>query len=683
MKVLKFGGSSVGSSAAMQKVYEIVSESVKTETCVLVVSAMQGVTDALIEIGKLASSGDEIFRDKIKLIETKHFTAVRELISADFQSNVLSQVKLRLNELENLCEGIYLLRELSARTLDRVVSFGELLSSIIISAKFTSENVANVWQDTRKLIKTDSNFGNATVDFQKTDSLIKQFISENPFPLFVCGGFISSDANDVNTTLGRGGSDYTAAIFASALDAKVLEIWTDVSGMMTANPKLVRNAKAVNKISYKEAMELSHFGAKVIYPPTIQPVMSKKIPVLIKNTFASKDEGTLIEAEAKHEKGIATGITSIDSISLLTLEGSGMIGVTGFSKRLFEALSNAKVNVILITQSSSETSTCVGIAEKDAKTAEDAINEAFSNEIDKGKVESAKIEKSLSILALVGDKMREHQGISGKMFSALGHNGVNVRAIAQGSSERNISAVIETKDVKKAVNVIHEAFFESSIKQVNVFIAGIGNVGKKLLTQLSQQATFLEEKLHLNINVVSLANSKGVFFKEDGFLEKNVMKDDLTVKAEELSVADKNQSALTQNSSALTEDLSALTETLSAPAENLSVADLNANSPYLTSKSIDDLIISKNLRNSVFVDVTASEDVASMYENLLKKSVSVVACNKVAASSAFENYAHLKDLAREYSTKFLFETNVGAGLPIINTLNDLISSGDTINEIQA
>lgn len=634
MKVLKFGGSSVGSSAAMQKVYEIVSESAKAETCVLVVSAMQGVTDALIEVGKLASQGDESFRDKIKLLESKHFTAVRELISADFQSNVLSQVKLRLNELENLCEGIFLLRELSARTLDRVVSFGELLSSIIISAKFSSESVANVWQDTRKLIKTDSNFGNATVDFPKTDSLIKQFISENPFPLFVCGGFIASDANDVNTTLGRGGSDYTAAIFASALDADVLEIWTDVSGMMTANPKLVRNAKAVHKISYKEAMELSHFGAKVIYPPTIQPVMSKKIPVLIKNTFASADEGTLIEAEPKHEKGIATGITSIDSISLLTLEGSGMIGVTGFSKRLFEALSNAKVNVILITQSSSETSICVGIDEKDTKLAEDAINEAFSIEIDKGKVEAVKVETSLSILALVGDKMREHQGISGKMFSALGHNGVNVRAIAQGSSERNISAVIETKDVKKAVNVIHEAFFESSIKQVNVFVAGVGNVGKKLLTQLSQQEKFLEEKLRLNLKVVGLANSKGIFFAEDGF------------------------------------DLSNFDELIQKPKTE-------------DQKPIDELIIEKNLRNSVFVDMTSSEQIASIYENLLKKSVSVVACNKISASSSFENYARLKDLAREYSTKFLFETNVGAGLPIINTLNDLISSGDTINEIQA
>jgi aspartokinase/homoserine dehydrogenase 1 len=660
----------------MQKVYEIVSESAKAETCVLVVSAMQGVTDALIEVGKLASQGDETFRDKIKLIESKHFTAVRELISTNFQSNVLSQVKLRLNELENLCEGIYLLRELSARTLDRVVSFGELLSSIIISAKFTSENVANVWQDTRKIIKTDSNFGNATVDFPKTDSLIKQFISENPFPLFVFGGFISSDANDVTTTLGRGGSDYTAAIFASALDANVLEIWTDVSGMMTANPKLVRNAKAVKKISYKEAMELSHFGAKVIYPPTIQPVMSKKIPVLIKNTFASEDEGTLIEAETKHEEGIATGITSIDSISLLTLEGSGMIGVTGFSKRLFESLSNAKVNVILITQSSSEHSICVGIAEKDAKLAEDAINEAFSNEIDKGKVESVKVEKSLSILALVGDKMREHQGISGKMFSALGHNGVNVRAIAQGSSERNISAVIETKDVKKAVNVIHEAFFESSIKQVNVFIAGVGNVGKKLLTQLSQQEKFLEEKLRLNLKVVGLANSKGVFFKEDGFLEAKSAKDDLSVEAEDLSAIHKNQSVLT-------EDLSVAKENLSASTGNLSVADLNANSPYLTSKSIDHLIISENLRNSVFVDMTSSEQIALIYEDLLKKSVSVVACNKISASSSYKNYAYLKDLAREYSTSFLFETNVGAGLPIINSLNDLISSGDVINEIQA
>lgn len=634
MKVLKFGGSSVGSAAAMQKVFEIVKKAVETDKCVVVLSAMQGVTDSLIEIGKLAAKGDECFREQIKLIETKHFTAIRDLIPIANQSGVLSAVKIRLNELENLCEGIFLLQELSNRTLDRVVSFGELLSSIIISAKFSAENIANIWRDTRELIKTDSNFGFATVDFSATNKLISEFISKNSLPLFIVGGFIASDPDDVTTTLGRGGSDYSASIFASALDADCLEIWTDVSGMMTADPRFVKNAKAIPNISYKEAMELSHFGAKVIYPPTIQPVMAKNIKVWVKNTFAAEDYGTLIESVTAEKNEIARGISSINQISLLTLEGSGMIGIPGFSKRLFDALSAAKINVILITQSSSEHSICVGIAEKDAEIAKNAVDFEFEREIQLGKLDALKVEKNLSILALVGDNMRNHQGISGKMFSALGHNGINIRAIAQGSSERNISAIIKSDDVKKAVNVIHEEFFETSGKQINLFIAGVGNVGNKLLAQISKQTDFLRDKLKLSLRVVALANSKSVYFNEEG------------VSADELQVPN----------SAFKVD---------------------------SGTGFADLIVSKNLRNSIFVDVTANEQIAAMYENLLRKSVSVVACNKIAASSKYANYARLKDVANEFSTSFLFETNVGAGLPIINTLNDLVRSGDEIKSIQA
>ena len=634
MKVLKFGGSSVGSSAAMQKVFEIVRKAIETEKCVVVLSAMQGVTDSLIEIGNLAAKGDEGFRDRIKLLETKHFTAIRELLPIANQSGILSAVKIRLNELENLCEGIFLLQELSARTLDRLVSFGELLSSTIISAKFSAENIANAWQDTRELIKTDSNFGFAAVDFSVTDKLIADFVNNNSQPLFIVGGFIASDVNGVNTTLGRGGSDYSASIFASALNADCLEIWTDVSGMMTADPRFVKNAKAIPNISYKEAMELSHFGAKVIYPPTIQPVMAKNIKVWVKNTFAAEDYGTLIESVSAEKTEIARGISSINQISLLTLEGSGMIGIPGFSKRLFDALSAAKINVILITQSSSEHSICVGVAEKDAETAKTWVDFEFEREIGLGKLEALKVEKNLSILALVGDNMRNHQGISGKMFSALGHNGINIRAIAQGSSERNISAIIKSDDVKKAVNVIHEEFFETTSKQINLFIAGVGNVGNKLLAQIEKQTDFLREKLKLSLRTVALANSKAIYFNENGLTEA------------ELKI---------QNSKFKIEN-------------NLSLSDL---------------IISKNLRNSIFVDVTASENVAAIYEDLLRKSVSVVACNKIAASSKYENYSRLKDVANEFSTSFLFETNVGAGLPIINTLNDLVRSGDEINAIQA
>jgi bifunctional aspartokinase / homoserine dehydrogenase 1 len=634
MKVLKFCGSSVGSSAAMQKVFEIAKKAVETEKCVVVLSAMQGVTDSLIEIGNLAAKGDEGFREQIKLLETKHFTAIRELLPIANQSGVLSAVKIRLNELENLCEGIFLLQELSARTLDRIVSFGELLSSTIISAKFSAENIANVWRDTRELIKTDSNFGFAAVNFPATDKLISDFVNHNSLPLFIVGGFIASDVNDVTTTLGRGGSDYSASIFASALDADCLEIWTDVSGMMTADPRFVKNAKAIPNISYKEAMELSHFGAKVIYPPTIQPVMAKNIKVWVKNTFAADDYGTLIESVSAEKTEIARGISSINQISLLTLEGSGMIGIPGFSKRLFDALSAAKINVILITQSSSEHSICVGVAEKDAETAKNSVDFEFEREISLGKLDALKVEKHLSILALVGDNMRNHQGISGKMFSALGHNGINIRAIAQGSSERNISAIIKSDDVKKAVNVIHEEFFETASKQINLFVAGVGNVGNKLLAQIEKQTDFLREKLKLSLRVVALANSKAIYFNEEGVSEAELQIPDSKFQIE-------------------------------------------------SGTSFEDLIIFKNLRNSIFVDVTANENIAASYESLLRKSVSVVACNKIAASSKYENYSRLKDVANEFSTSFLFETNVGAGLPIINTLNDLVRSGDEINAIQA
>lgn len=635
MKVLKFGGSSVGNAENIGKVIEIVRNAVEKTRCVVVLSAMQGTTDALIETGKLAESGDKSFRGKIEAIEFKHLEAIHKLFGEANSSEILNFVQSQINELKNICEGVFLLRELSPRTLDRIVSFGEILSTKIVSAKFDSMGFENVWVDSRDLIRTDSNFTNATVDFSLTNLHILNFFTSSVSKLYILPGFIASDANGATTTLGRGGSDYTGAIIAAAVDAIVLEIWTDVSGMMTADPRFVRNVRDIPHITYREAMELSHFGAKVIYPPTIQPVMKKGIPVWVKNTFAPDDFGTLIEAESDVKNDIIRGISSIDKICVLNLEGSGMVGIPGFSKRLFYALSKAKINVILITQSSSEHSICVAVEEKFGDLAKSVVDAEFEYEISGGKIEPLRVETGLSILAVVGDNMKAHSGIAGKMFSTLGHNGINIRAIAQGSSERNISAIIDSKDVRKAINILHEEFFSDGKKQINLYIAGIGTVGSRLLGQIKQQADYIAENLNLNLRVVGLANSKKILFAEEG------------IDLEEY----KHQISSTNLAS--------------------------------TPNNFADLIIQKNLRNSIFVDVTANSELVSIYPKLLKESVSVVACNKVAASSNFENYQYLKDLAREYNTNFLFETNVGAGLPIINTLNDLTSSGDKVKRIEA
>ncbi|MCD9186526.1 MAG: bifunctional aspartate kinase/homoserine dehydrogenase I [Pyrinomonadaceae bacterium] len=640
MKVLKFGGSSVGNAGNIEKVVEIVRNSIKEDSCAVVLSAMHGTTDGLIDLAKTAEKGDEAFRLKIRNLEDKHISTARTLLGENSSDGVFDFIENRFNELRSICEGVYLLRELSARTLDRVASFGEILSTKIVSAKFNLLGVENIWKDSRQIIRTDSNFGYAAVDFTKTNELIKQFFTEqiqNPKSkirnLVILPGFIASDSNGITTTLGRGGSDYTGAILAAALDADVLEIWTDVSGMMTADPRIVRNIRRIPRITYREAMELSHFGAKVIYPPTIQPVLQKNIPIFVKNTFAPDDYGTLIEAETAADNEIIRGITSIDKISVLSLEGAGMIGIPGFSKRLFDSLSRASINVILITQSSSEHSICVAIEEKFDVLAKKVVDKEFEYEIAGGKIDPLRVENGLSILALVGDNMRNHTGVSGKMFAALGAQGVNVRAIAQGSSERNISAIIESKDVGKAVNSLHEEFFSDGKRQINLYIVGVGTVGKRLLAQLEQQQEYISEQMNLNLRVVGLANSKKFAVNEEGI--------DLNNWQDQLSASE------------------------------------------LSSSEITDVILEKNLRNSIFVDVTASAEMVEIYPELLQKTVSIIACNKVAASSEYENYQNLKNLAREYSANFLFETNVGAGLPIINTLNDLMRSGDKINRIEA
>ncbi len=634
MQVLKFGGSSVANAENIEKVVNIIQQRSAAEKTIAVVSALGGITDILLNCGTMAAEGNEAYKEQLQVIEARHMETVKALIPVTLQSRILSYVKTQCNELEDIFNGIFLLNELSSATKDRIASYGELLSSHILVSRLLSLDADAEWKDARELIMTDSNHTAATVDAAVTNNKVYQYFSKNNHTITIIPGFIAVDTNKRTTTLGRGGSDYTAAIIAAAVNADKVEIWTDVSGMMTADPRLVPTAKAITRISYQEAMELSHFGAKVIYPPTIQPVMKKEIPVWIKNTFKPEDEGTLIESVSLHNGKNIRGISSVNEIVLLSLEGSGMIGIPGFSKRLFEALSHEKINVILITQGSSEHSICVGIEQQNATLAKQSIDKTFSHEIENGKVEPLVIESGLSVIALVGDNMKNHPGISGKMFGALGRNGVNVRAIAQGSSERNISAVILRNDVKKAINVLHEEFFETTYKQLHLFVVGVGNVGSKLLAQLQQQQAYLQEHLRLQIKVVGIANSRNMYFDDEGI---NL-----------LTWKDK----------------------------------IKRGEPMYIERFVEN-IQNKNFRNSVFADVTANEQVAHSYDGLLQRSVSVVACNKIACSSPYQYYKKLKNLSKEYNAQFLFETNVGAGLPVISSLNDLVRSGDQVNRIEA
>lgn len=639
MQVLKFGGTSVANAENIGKVVAIIKKFSTGNKTIVVVSALGGVTDLLLSAANLAAGSDESYKENLGIVEQRHLETVKALIPVAGQSQLLSLVKKSCNEIEDICNGIFLLGEVTPRSKDRIASYGEWLSSQIIAAKFNAENLEAQWVDTKELIVTNSSYTVAEVDFKTTDQKVSYFFHSQEASLFVVPGFIAKDKNGITTTLGRGGSDYTAAIIASAVHAAKLEIWTDVSGMMTADPRLAGNARIIPAISYQEAMELSHFGAKVIYPPTIQPVMTKNIPVIIKNTFSPEDAGTIIQngkgqGLSSADGGIVRGISSINDIALISLEGSGMIGIPGFSKRLFEALSSEKINVILITQSSSEHSICVGIANAAVASATKAVDATFANEIILQKVEPLKVESGLSIVALVGENMKSHTGVSGRMFGSLGRNGINIRAIAQGSSEKNISTVISTNDVKKAINVLHEEFFETTYKQVNLFITGTGNVGAKLLGQLQQQLDFMQQQLHLQVRVIGLSNSRKMLISEDG-----------------IDLSDWKNELMTGETASL--------------------------------QGFVDQIIKRNLRNSVFVDITANDEVAGIYDQLLQKSIAVVACNKIAASSVYNNYKHLKNLAREFNSQFLFETNVGAGLPVIATLNDLVQSGDRINKIQA
>ncbi len=634
MQVLKFGGTSVGTPQNIQLVKEIIQEKTSQDTCIVVVSAFSGITNRLIQCSTLASKGDEDYQTLLTGIITQHLEATEQLIALKNQSGIMGQIRLLLNDLEDILRGVFLVRELSAKTLDKISCYGEILSAKIISYFLIENNLNVVLADPKQFIFTDNNYGKAQVYFKETNTAIQDYFQQQA-SVFICPGFLAADENGETTTLGRGGSDFTAAIIAAALNAPHLEIWTDVSGMMTANPQWVPNAYVIDEMDYEEAMELTHFGAKVLYPPSIQPVLRKDIPVYIKNTFRRIDAGTKIHGLGKKNGQIIKGLSCIENIALLNLSGSSMVGIPHFSYRLFETLASVKISVILITQASSEHSICVAIDKDDIQNAEKALEKAFKNEFKYQQLNPLRIDTDLAIVALVGSNMKEQIGLSGRMFNILGNNGINIKAIAQGSSEKNISVVIQKNQIKKALNSLHESFFLKDTKRVNLFVVGTGNVGKALLKQLELQNEYLKEKYHLDIQIVGIANSKKMHFNEEGI--------DL---AKPLAFIDEEAEAMEIN-------------------------------------RFIQRMVSLNLRNSIFIDNTANEDIANTYLAILKQSISVVTPNKIACTGKYEDYKNLKAAALRYKSNFLFETNVGAGLPIINTLSDLIKSGDEVVGIQA
>ena len=630
MKVMKFGGTSVGSPSSILKVKSIV-EAV-SEPVIIVVSALGGITDKLIKASKMAAAGDASYEKDFREIVYRHVEMVKEVIpEGEAQVRIQRQVGDLLNELKDIFQGIYLIKDLSQKTSDTIVSYGERLSSII-----AAELTGAVWMDSRNFIKTEKKHSKHVLDTELTNRLVREAFTEMPHRVLV-PGFISTDkmTGDV-TNLGRGGSDYTAAVLAAVLGAEALEIWTDVDGFMTADPRVISTAYTINELSYVEATELCNFGAKVVYPPTIYPVCHKNIPIFIKNTFNPEGIGTVIRQQVSDPQCKAIkGISSINDTSLITVQGLGMVGVIGVNYRIFKALAKNGISVFLVSQASSENSTSIGVRNADADLACEVLNEEFAKEIEMGEISPILAEKDLATVAIVGENMKHTPGIAGKLFGTLGRNGINVIACAQGASETNISFVIEEKSLRKSLNVIHDSFFLSEYQVLNLFICGIGTVGGSLIEQIYSQRQKLMHENGLQLNVVGIADAKRALFSREGI------------------------------------DL--------ADYRNKLAQEGKANSL----ETLRDEIIRMNIFNSVFVDCTASAAVASLYKDLLLHNVSVVAANKIAASSAYENYRELKQIARQRGVKYLFETNVGAGLPIINTINDLIHSGDKILKIEA
>ena len=630
MKVMKFGGTSVGSVDSILKVKQIVEAA--EEPVIVVVSALGGITDKLINTSQMAANGDAEYEKEYREIVNRHIEMVYTVIPAgEGRTVLLDKVNELLSELKDIFQGIYLIKDLSSKTSATIVSYGERLSSIIAATLIKGA----VWYDSRNFIKTEKKHAKHILDSELTTSLVKETFDEIPQVALV-SGFISTDKNSGEVTnLGRGGSDYTASIIAASLNAASLEIWTDVDGFMTADPRVISTAYTINELSYVEAMELCNFGAKVVYPPTIYPVCHKNIPILIKNTFNPEAPGTIIKQEVDSGSKAIKGISSINDTTLITVTGLGMVGVIGVNFRIFKALAQNGISVFMVSQASSENSTSIGVRNQDAALACEVLNEEFAKEIEMGEISPVVAEMNLATIAIVGENMKHTPGIAGKLFGTLGRNGISVIACAQGASETNISFVVEAKSLRKSLNVIHDSFFLSEYQVLNLFICGTGTVGGSLIEQIRCQQQKLMQERGLKLKVVGIADGHRALFTRAGI------------------------------------DLASYREEMEEKGIPSSAAVLH------------DEIIGMNIFNSVFVDCTASAEVASLYKEFLMHNISVVAANKIAASSDYSIYSELKQIARRRGVKFLFETNVGAGLPIINTINDLINSGDKILKIEA
>ncbi len=634
MITLKFGGTSVANADRIKQVKNIISRSLeKHETVIVVVSALGGSTDVLLDMGTMAATGNEDFREQIDELRYRHRRAAEGLFSEKGLRRFLPFLKTETRNLENMLQGLYLIRELSPRIKDYIASYGELLSSYMIAHFLQEEIVQTTFLDSRKIIKTNSDFTEAKVDFEKTNANIETAIGGKK-GVFVMGGFIASNDKNITTTLGRGGSDYTAAILAAGSGSTELEIWTDVDGVMTADPRKVKKAFSLLEMTYEEALEMSYFGAKVIHPPTVQPALNKRIPIRIRNTFKPDFTGTLISFSSKDKRPVK-GISSIGNIALVSVEGSGLIGVTGVAGRLFTALARQQINIILITQASSEHSICFAVKPSEAQAAKAAIEEAFAYEMRINQINEVNIEKNLSIVAAIGSNMKNTIGIAGRMLNALAKNGINVRAIAQGSSELNISVVVSEEDSAKSLNALHSAFFLSDTKSIHLFLVGTGLIGGTLIQQIQRQAQFLRNTQSIELKLAGVTNTRKMLSNEEGI------------------------------------DFESWEEDLDRQGEK---ADL---------KDFVEEMVSMNLPNSIFVDCTASPNPIKYYKEILKSSVSIVTPNKIANSSQYNNYVEYRQLAHKYGVQFLYETNVGAGLPVIGTLSDLLKSGDEVLEIEA
>ena len=636
MQVMKFGGTSVANAENMKKVVDIVSAAVDRDRTILVLSAISGCTDTLIRTGYLASRRDESYKSLIDSLQRQHHEIIRELLPIEKHEDSTEACDSLFEYLRGIAQGVFLLGELSSASLDAIQGIGELLSTKIIATKLASIGISTKWIDSRDIIRTYSKGGKNIVDTDITYSNVRKMIDSNPITsLFVLPGFIASDRHGKMTTLGRGGSDYTASLYAVGSKARILEIWTDVPGMMTANPKTVPTARTIGHISYRAALELSHFGAKVIYPPTIQPVVAEGIPIYVKDTFAPSAPGTLIENDPPRGKERLMGISNSDNIALISLEGSGMVGIPGFSSRLFETLSQNDINIILITQASSVHTMCVAVSEKDADKAKEAADRCFAYEISLGKLNPLKVEKGFSIVCLVGDDIMSQCGATGRMLAALGRHSIPIRATAQGSSERNISVIVKSSDADAAIRHIHTEFFDkTAVRDINLFIAGYGVVGKALVKIIEENGAGIAARTGKRLHVAGLSNSRRYVIDKDGL--------DLS-RADSLLAEGKNAS-----DEAFFEELAGI-----------------------------------SLENSIFVDCTASSDIAYKYMNLFRRGYSVVACNKITFSAPYSQYKTLKDAALENGASLRYETTVGAALPILESIARSVNSGDSIQKIEA